>query len=88
MLYEVITGSAQTYKLNRFDWFPSVHTSYEILPETQLMASYSRRIERPRGRDLDPFETFMNRTTIRRGNPDIKPDRITSYNVCYTKLLR
>ena len=53
------TASAETYKINRFDWFPSVHASYDLLANTQLMASYSRRINRPRGWDLDPFETFM-----------------------------
>lgn len=75
------TASAETYKIDRFDWFPSLHASYDLLKSTQLMASYSRRINRPRGWDLDPFETFMNRTTIRKGNPDLKPEYTDSYDM-------
>ena len=77
--------NAETYKLNRFDVFPSLHASYEIMKDMQLMASYSRRIDRPRGRDLDPFETFMNQITIRKGNPDLKPAYTNSYDMSVMK---
>ncbi|WP_163716793.1 TonB-dependent receptor domain-containing protein [Mangrovibacterium lignilyticum] len=75
----------ETYSLNRFDFFPSAHASYELLEGMQLMASYSRRIDRPRGWDLDPFETFMNQTTIRKGNPDLKPSYTNSYDMSVLK---
>jgi outer membrane receptor protein involved in Fe transport len=77
--------NSESFKLNRFDLFPSVHASYEILNGMQLMASYSRRINRPSGRDLDPFETFMNQTTIRKGNPDLKPEYTNSYDMSVMK---
>lgn len=78
-------ADAETYKLDRIDLFPSVHTSYEVLDGMQLMASYSRRIDRPSGRDLDPFETLMNQTTIRKGNPDLKPAYTNSYDMSVMK---
>ena len=69
------------YDLQRFDFFPSAHISYSFLNETQLMASYSRRINRPRGRDLDPFESYRDQYTIRQGNPNLEPEYTNSYEL-------
>jgi len=73
------------YKLDRFDVFPSAHLSYELVDKSQLMTSYSRRINRPDGRDLDPFPSYMNQYTIRIGNPDLKPEYTDSYEFSYMK---
>ena len=71
------------YKLNKFDLFPSAHFSYELPSKNQLMASYSRRINRPDGRDLDPFPSYMSRYAIRTGNPALKPEYSNSYELSY-----
>ena len=76
---------AYPHKLNRFDFFPSAHFSYELVDKSQLMTSYSRRINRPDGRDLDPFPSYMNQYTIRTGNPDLKPEYTDSYELSYMK---
>jgi len=47
------------------------------------MASYTRRIERPRGWYLEPFETWSDAYNVRRGNPDLKPEYIDSYEISY-----
>ena len=49
------------------------------------MTSYSRRINRPDGRDLDPFPNYMNQYTIRMGNPNLKPEYTDSYEFSYMK---
>jgi outer membrane receptor protein involved in Fe transport len=67
--------------LNRFDLFPTFHTSYKLGTNQELMASYSRRINRPGGRDLDPNPTYFNRYTIRIGNPNLKPEYTDSYEI-------
>ena len=74
-----------TYDLDRFDLFPSAHLSYKLADESQLMTSYSRRINRPGGRELDPFPSYINRYTIRTGNPDLKPEYTDSYEFSYMK---
>jgi len=71
------------YTLDRFDYFPSAHFSYSLANESQLMTSYSRRINRPDGRDLDPFPNYMNQYTIRIGNPNLKPEYTDSYELSY-----
>jgi hypothetical protein len=43
------------YLIDRWDFFPTLHLSYDLRADDQLMASYSRRIDRPRGYFLEPF---------------------------------
>ena len=76
---------AYPHTLDRFDVFPSAHLSYELVDKSQLMTSYSRRINRPDGRDLDPFPNYMNQYSIRIGNPDLKPEYTDSYELNYMK---
>ncbi len=69
----------QNFKIDRWDYFPSVHGSYQFSPGKQIMASYTRRIERPRGWQLEPFNTWMDANNVRRGNPALQPEFIDSY---------
>jgi outer membrane receptor protein involved in Fe transport len=47
------------------------------------MASYTRRIERPDGGDLEPFYTWFDANNVRIGNPSLKPELIDSYELGY-----
>jgi outer membrane receptor protein involved in Fe transport len=71
----------EPFRLTRFDLFPSGHLSFEAGKSTQIMTSYSRRINRPSGRDLDPFPGYLNQYTIRIGNPELKPQYTSSYEL-------
>lgn len=71
----------QSYKLDRFDFFPTAHLSWELPGDYQLMTSYSRRINRPRGRDLDPSREYRDQYSIRTGNPDLEPEYTNSYEL-------
>jgi outer membrane receptor protein involved in Fe transport len=77
----------QTFKLDRFDLFPTAHLSLELPANYQVMTSYSRRINRPGGRDLDPFPQYMDQYTIRSGNPDLDPEYTDSYELGLLKRL-
>jgi outer membrane cobalamin receptor len=65
--------------IDRIDYFPSFHSSYEFTRATTIMASYSRRIDRPRGWALEPFDTWIDANNVRRGNPELQPEFIDSY---------
>ncbi len=82
---EIIAGNDTTYSLNRFDLFPTLHTSLDIGENNELMASYSRRINRPRGRDLDPTPGYYNRYTVRIGNPELEPEYTDSYDLGFMR---
>ena len=75
----VTVSSGQAYDFNQWDLFPTFHASYNFAPMQQVMASYTRRIEHSRGWFLEPFETWMDAYNVRRGNPDLKPEYIDSY---------
>ena len=75
----VTTSDGQEYGFLQWDLFPTFHTSYNFGPMQQVMASYTRRIEHSRGWFLEPFETWMDAYNVRRGNPDLKPEYIDSY---------
>ncbi len=79
------SADSKKYELDRFDYFPSAHFSYKLVDNSEFMASYSRRINRPDGRDLDPFPNYINQYTIRIGNPELKPEYTDSYEFSYMR---
>lgn len=73
------------FTIDRWDYFPTAHASYKLPGNQQVMASYSRRIERPRGWHLEPFETWIDAYNVRVGNPGLKPEYIDSYEAGYQR---
>jgi len=69
--------------LKLYDLFPTLHLSYDIGDKNEIMASYSRRINRPGGWDLNLVPTYYNRFTIREGNPELEPEYTDSYDLGY-----
>lgn len=82
-----LTGEDQVFTIDRWDYFPTFHTSYKITDKQQTMASYTRRIDRPRSWYLEPFETWMDAYNVRTGNPALKPEYIDSYEMGYQTFL-
>jgi len=69
-----VVSDSGTYPFNRWDYFPSLHLSYDLPANQQVMASYTRRIERPRGWELWPFLSRPDAYNVRRGNPELRPE--------------
>lgn len=85
--YRVISAAAidGDFVIDRLDYFPTLHTSYKLPADQQIMASYSRRIERPRGWYLEPFITWTDAFNVRQGNPGLDPEYIDAMEVAYLK---
>lgn len=75
----------ESFNLDRWDYFPTIHLSYQLPKENQVMASYSRRIDRPRGYYLEPFITWQDMYNVRQGNPDLLPEYIDALDIGYLK---
>lgn len=73
------------HKFDDWDFFPTAHFSYQINEKNQLMASYSRRIDRPRPWYLEPFVTKTDIFNVRSGNPDLVPEYINAMELGYVK---
>ena len=82
-----LTDNNQEFSINRWDFFPSLHTSYKFGGGTELMASYTKRINRPNGWNLEPFLTWWDPNNVRMGNPNLLPEFIDSYELGFQTLI-
>lgn len=69
-----VVADSGDYPFNRWDYFPSLHLSCDLPARQQVMASYTRRIERPRGWELWPFLSRQDAYNVRKGSPDLRPE--------------
>jgi len=69
----------ENFVINRFDLFPSAYITRQLSKTQQMQLNYSRRINRPRGRQLDPHPSYSNPKRIRQGNPELEPEYVDSY---------
>ncbi len=67
------------YDYNSF--FPSLHVTYNLGGLTELRLSYSRRISRPRPRDLNPFAEYRDPRNLSYGNPNLLPEYLHSFEI-------
>ena len=63
---------------------PSIFFSKKIADNQQFKLSYSRRIERPDFRDLNPFINTSDPKNISAGNPFLKPEIGNRYELGYS----
>ncbi|MDN3667323.1 TonB-dependent receptor domain-containing protein [Algibacter miyuki] len=71
----------ENHSKNYTDLFPSAHTSYKVNDDFSIQAGYSRRINRPNLRSLNPFSNIRNTFSISTGNPDLEPEYTNSYEI-------
>ena len=64
-------------------FFPTVHLKYEFTPEHSLQFSYSRRVQRPRMHQLNPFVDYSDKENLTCGNPALKPEFSNSFELGY-----
>jgi outer membrane receptor protein involved in Fe transport len=87
-LSDVLTELLQTNERNHrtyANFFPSVHFTYELSEGNNVQLSYSRRLQRPRFWDLNPFFTFSDARNIFRGNPNLDPEFTDVYEIGHIK---
>ncbi|MBC7750036.1 MAG: TonB-dependent receptor [Methylotenera sp.] len=80
---QLATNDFNTKKYNNF--FPSAFFTYEISDKSSTSVSYSRRIQRPRGRFLNPFSNLSSNINIFVGNPDLDPAFTDAIDFGYIK---
>ncbi len=81
---ELITTNEQ-FENNYFSFFPTLHLSQKLEKQHEISWSYSRRINRPSFRSLNPFNDFSDSRNIRRGNPFLQPEYIHSIEFGHRK---
>jgi outer membrane receptor protein involved in Fe transport len=66
------------------NFFPSVFISYQASEAHQWGISYSRRLQRPNYNNLNPFEFFLDRYTKAGGNPNLRPQFSSNFELRHT----
>lgn len=75
----------EDFENNYFSFFPSGHLIFGDEDMGELSLSYSRRINRPRSWNLNPFPLYSDPLNLRQGNPALQPEYINSFEFGYQK---
>lgn len=65
--------------------YPSVFLSQKFKGDQTLQLSYTRRVNRPRAWDTNPFLDVSDPLNYRQGNPNLLPEDVHSYELAYSK---
>ncbi|MDP4267684.1 MAG: outer membrane beta-barrel family protein [Bacteroidota bacterium] len=75
-----LTGhdSTSVYNKSYLDFFPTLHLKYEVSEKQSFGLGYSKRINRPGMRYINPFINNIDPINLIKGNPDLKPEYVNS----------
>ena len=76
------------FKNNYSSLYPSFSFTLGAPQFVQLQASYSKRVQRPRSRQLNPFTSRQDERNYRSGNPFLKPEYTDSYELNFSRFSR
>lgn len=65
--------------------YPTGALSYKLSETKEIMVTYSRRINRPRSRSLNPYIDYSFYPNLRTGNPYLDPEYINSFEITYAQ---
>lgn len=75
--------SLEKIKNNYTDFFPSLNLNHQFSKKHQVSFSFSRKIDRPKYNNLNSYIYYVDPYTTIRGNPNLKPQYVTNYNLDY-----
>lgn len=80
-----IENSLDTFPTNQLQFFPSMYLAYSLPKNNELQFNYTRRVNRPRGRQINSFRDYSDPTTVSFGNPKLTPEYASSFELNYLK---
>ena len=81
---QTMTEAKQHYR-SYFSLFPSVFLSQSLPQNNELQINYTRRINRPRGWQLNDFVNRTDELNLSYGNPSLRPEFTNSFEFNYIK---
>jgi ferric enterobactin receptor len=82
-----LRNTGETYPKDYLSFFPSGLASWSIDDQQQLRFSYSRRIQRPDTRILNPFGFNEDQRNRFVGNPALEPEYTDAFELAYQRSL-
>ena len=68
--------------------YPSIYLTQKLTGDQQIQASYSRRVNRPRGWDTNPFLNVSDPFNYRRGNVNLLPEDVHAFELSHSKFFK
>ncbi|SOD20186.1 TonB-dependent receptor domain-containing protein [Pedobacter xixiisoli] len=68
--------------------YPSIFLTQKLKNEQQLQLSYSRRVNRPRGWDTNPFLDVSDPINQRQGNVNLMPEDVHAFEFSYSRFFK
>ena len=84
MMSELKTSN-ESFKNPYSSFYPSLSITFGAPQLLQISTSYSKRVNRPRSRMLNPFSSREDSKNIRKGNPFLKPEYTDSYELNFSR---
>jgi outer membrane receptor protein involved in Fe transport len=78
-----LVDSVQQYKQDYFRVYPSIFLSDKLSENQTLQLSYTRRVTRPRDRQLSPFLDRSDPLNYQQGNPNLRPEDTHAFELSY-----
>jgi outer membrane receptor protein involved in Fe transport len=75
--------SQESFTYQKMHFFPSFYIIRKLSDAHQLQFTYSRRIQRPRERELNPFKEFRGSNMVFYGNPALRPEFTNAFELNY-----
>lgn len=73
-----LVSQGTTARQHYANLYPTLHISRRLNTHHEMQLSYSLRVNRPEGSDMNPFAERINPLSLQAGNPDLKPEKIHS----------
>lgn len=75
-----------TYSYENFDFYPSAYFTYHIDKSQQFQLNYSKRLNRPKERALNPYIFYSDGFSAMKGNPELEPEYANLAEFNYMKI--
>jgi len=76
-----------SFSNNYFEVYPTIHLKYNLSDIDEFALSYSRRIDRPNNRQLNPYIDRSDSLNWSQGNLNLLPQFFNSFEMGYTTLV-
>ena len=83
-----LKSNPEVFKKDYNSLYPSLSFTLGAPQFVQLQASYSKRVRRPRSRQLNPFISRQDERNYRSGNPFLDPEYTDSYEINFSRFKR
>lgn len=83
--YENMDGKNSVDYDSYFQLFPSAYLGYAITDRDEVQLNYTRRVNRPRGRQINPFRDYSDSTNVSYGNSNLNPEFSSAFELNYIR---